>query len=246
MNPLKEQMDANRTKSDRFLTAQIEAIAFDLDDTLCDYRKAKEEALTHLANRISTNPEIQETFLNTYRVHEPIIFRAFLSKTITLDEYRHQRFKLPMEASGVHPAPAIIESFNSEYMRRCNEEVQLFPEALSVLNHLKTAGVPLVLITNGPSDGQRTKIKSLGIAHYFRSVCISSETGLAKPDKHAYTSAADALNIKVSNLLMVGDSMHNDYNGALAAGAKALLLDRHGKSPASSGIKRIASLGELL
>jgi FMN phosphatase YigB (HAD superfamily) len=47
-------------------------------------------------------------------------------------------------------------------------------------------------------------------------------------------------------MLMVGDSINDDYHGALKAGAQALLVDRDGRAAGVPGIQRITNLKELL
>lgn len=225
---------------------QAEAIAFDLDDTLCDYKGAKDSALMHLAATISKSKVVQEGFIAAYHLSEPRLFRSFLTKNISIEDYRTQRFHGPLTASRLNPSPTVLNELNAEYMRRCNEEVQLFPEALDVLRTLYAERVPLALITNGPSDGQRTKIHALGIDHYFDTILISSETMIAKPDARIYAKAAYSLCVNVNEMLMVGDSMNDDYHGALSAGAQAVLMDRDGRAAKVPGIKRITNLKELL
>ena len=205
---------------------QAEAIAFDLDDTICDYKGAKEAALTHVANTVSTQLRTRQGFLASYRIHEPRLFKTVLSRAISIEEYQTRRFQMPLESNRLPASPEKIKELNSTYMRRCNEEIQLFPEVIVVLRGLRNFGVPLALIINGHSDGQRTKINALGLWRYFDSIIISSEVRAAKPDARIYQIAAEALNVEPRELLMVGDSLHDDYRGALHAGCQALLLNR--------------------
>lgn len=225
---------------------EIEAIAFDLDDTLCDYQGAKESALLHLAASVSYNRSTQERFIAAYKLNEPRLFKSFLTKTISLEDYRTHRFGNALISCSINPSPTVIRDLNEEYMRRCNREVQLFPESLDVLHHLFSERFPLALITNGPADGQRAKIHSLGIGQYFDIVLISGEVQLAKPDARIFGKAAHDLKIDLSRLLMVGDSIIEDYGGALKAGAQATLIDREGRAREKPDVHRITNLKELL
>jgi len=205
---------------------QAEAIAFDLDDTLCDYKGAKEAALTHVASTVSTQLRTRQGFLASYRIHEPRLFKAALSRAISIEEYQTRRFQMPLESNRLPTSPEKVKELNSTYMRRCNEEIQLFPEVVVVLRKLRNFGVPLALIINGHSDRQRAKINALGLWRYFDAILISSEVRAAKPDARIYQITAETLGVKTSELLMVGDSLHDDYRGALHAGCQALLLNR--------------------
>lgn len=223
---------------------QVQGIAFDLDDTLCDYATSKRNALAHLATTISTSAGTQEHFIASYRLNEPHLYKAFLNKSLSIEDYRRRRFQIPLKAVRITPSITRIDNLNRAYMKRCNEGVELFPEAIDVLDKLQSTGFPLALITNGPSDGQRTKLKALGIEDRFKSILISAETRLVKPDARIFHAAADALGISIDGLLMVGDSIKDDYSGAVRAGAQALLIDRSSR-PNSVGIKRVKDLSEL-
>lgn len=225
---------------------EIGAIAFDLDDTLCDYQGVKESALLHLAASVSHNRSTQERFIAAYKLNEPRLFKSFLTKTISLEDYRAHRFSDALISCSLNPSPTVIRDLNVEYMRRCNREVQLFPESLDVLHYLFSERIPLALITNGPADGQRTKILSLGIGQYFDAVLISGEVQLAKPDARIFEKAAHDLNVELSSVLMVGDSLIEDYRGALNAGAQSVLIDREGHAQNKPGTQRITNLKELL
>lgn len=227
------------------LPLTVEAIAFDLDDTLCDSKAAQEAALRSLASAISRKSAKQESFIAAYRLHEPRLYRAVLSNHITVAEYRVQRFQQAVETCGAHPSEMAASDLNTEYSRRLLNSVHLYPEVTSVLNRLRLSGYPLALIVNGPSDTQRKKINALGIDHYFKTILISSEVRMAKPDKRIYERAADLLGVYMGGLLMVGDSIKEDYYGAINARAKAALLDRDGRLADDSGVVRIRSLEEL-
>jgi putative hydrolase of the HAD superfamily len=74
-------------------------------------------------------------------------------------------------------------------------------------------------------------------------VCIDS-CNCAKPDKQIFLYTLNKLEIKPSEAVFVGNSIVYDYEGALGAGIKPLLIDREGKLP--NKYDKIASLTELL
>lgn len=73
-------------------------------------------------------------------------------------------------------------------------------------------------------------------------VVISSEVGWRKPASQFFTALCQRLGLPAANVLLVGDDLANDYEGALAAGLQAVLLDPMCRRP---GTRRIDRLGDL-
>ena len=67
--------------------------------------------------------------------------------------------------------------------------------------------------------------------------------GKTKPHASIFRAVLDLLEVEPHEALMVGDSVDDDIEGALAAGMHAVLLDRLGLRPEFA--PRIASLAEL-
>ncbi len=63
----------------------IKHIIFDLDDTLCDYRKAKENARPHINEVLNTFGIDIDGFWNRFNRVEPLLFRQFADRSLTHD-----------------------------------------------------------------------------------------------------------------------------------------------------------------
>ena len=77
----------------------IKHIIFDLDDTLCDYQKAKENAKSHINEVLKTHGIDIDAFWNHFNLVEPVLFRQFADGSITRDEYRIRRFADVLQGS---------------------------------------------------------------------------------------------------------------------------------------------------
>ena len=95
-----------------------------------------------------------------------------------------------------------------------------------VRERLRDERIRTAILTNGPSDGQRRKLKATGLGEHVDHVAIGEEIGVSKPLAQAYHSVVERFAVARGDALMVGDSPELDYDGALAAGLRALLLDR--------------------
>ena len=120
----------------------------------------------------------------------------------------------------------------------------LYDDARAALDALKKRGLILTMISNFDSRVLKI-IHGLGIADYFDSVFISSSAGFAKPAAGIFRLALERHDIAPDEALHVGDSPETDIEGALRAGVRPVLLDRHGNAH-HDGAVRIDGLHELM
>ena len=222
----------------------IKHIIFDLDDTLCDYRKAKENARPHINEVLKTFGIDIDGFWNRFNRVEPLLFRQFADRSLTRDEYRIRRFADVLEGS--HPRFLEISSeLNHIHMRETNQKTELFYDTIPLMKVLRAKDIEAVILTNGPSDGQRAKFKTLGLSRYIQRIYISEEIGFSKPNRRAFEFVLRDLDAAAPDVLMVGDSIENDIDGAEQAGIKAVLIDRGDIHSGYTGI-RIGTLSEVI
>jgi putative hydrolase of the HAD superfamily len=101
---------------------------------------------------------------------------------------------------------------------------ELYPEVLEVLEKLQPR-FQLAVISN--FDGRlRLILQHLGISKFFAHVFISSELGADKPDPEIYRRAVKLMNLKLSEVLHVGDDSKRDWEAASSAGLSIFRLDR--------------------
>jgi putative hydrolase of the HAD superfamily len=88
----------------------------------------------------------------------------------------------------------------------------------------------LGLITNGPSDIQRLKLRQAGLTGAFAGEVISGELGVGKPEPEVFLGLLDRLGTTPEASVMVGDSWERDVEGGLAAGM-AVVWIADGRTP---------------
>ncbi|MCF2969820.1 HAD-IA family hydrolase [Synechococcus sp. Nb3U1] len=102
---------------------------------------------------------------------------------------------------------------------------ELYPETLPVLQTLREQGIQLGVISN--FDSRLVPVlKQLQLEEYFSSITLSTRVGYAKADAKIFHAALKAQGIPSEQAWHIGDSYHQDYLGAKAAGLNALWLDR--------------------
>jgi HAD superfamily hydrolase (TIGR01549 family) len=116
----------------------------------------------------------------------------------------------------------------------------VYREVPAVLERLKQAGLPLVIVSNWQC-GLAHFSAELGLARFFDHILASAEVGSAKPDAGIFVEACNRLSLPPSRVLHVGDSPVDDLEGACGAGLAAALLRRE-KGPPGLGVPVLGSL----
>jgi putative hydrolase of the HAD superfamily len=103
----------------------------------------------------------------------------------------------------------------------------LFPGAIETLEHVRSLGIKMALLTNGDATGQRAKVTQFDLARHFDYVCIEGEFGCGKPDQRVYHGALTALHADPATTWMVGDNLEWDVAAPMRLGITGIWLDRH-------------------
>lgn len=103
----------------------------------------------------------------------------------------------------------------------------VYPETRYVLADWRSKGIELGVLSNFDSRIHAV-LESLKLSNLLSSVTISSEVGVAKPDPKAFEMALKKHDCSPQHAWHVGDSFREDYEGAKAAGLRAIWLRRKG------------------
>ena len=143
-------------------------------------------------------------------------------------------------AGGVPELDACFDRLYAHYASA--QAWRIYPEVPAVLASLRGRGIALAVVSNFDSR-LPPLLDGLGLSAFFDAVVCSGEVGAAKPDGAIFAHALAILGVEASEALHVGDDPEADYEGARAAGLKALLVDR-GAAANHAGV--IADLGGIL
>lgn len=105
------------------------------------------------------------------------------------------------------------------------ESWEVYPDVRPTLEGLRADGLRLGVVSNWDHRLPRL-LERLHLADYFHSITYSSACGLEKPHPAIFLQCLEALGVRASRALHVGDQDMEDIEGAEAAGLKALRLDR--------------------
>jgi putative hydrolase of the HAD superfamily len=207
----------------------VKHLLLDLDDTLLDYSGGVEDCWSASCAVGCVDGALDAAAL---RVAVAESRRWFWD-----DPTRHRRERVNMLGAWTkivahalerlgQPDPARATAIATEFARRRQAQMRLFPKALSCLTAWRDAGLRLGLVTNGDATQQRDKIARHALTNYFDVIVIEGEFGAGKPDPIVYEHALHALGARASATCMVGDHLDFDVAGAQALGILGIWINR--------------------
>ena len=228
---------------------EIEAILFDLDDTLVDargsWRAGFAEAITELHAR---SPALQRLGSPTAIYDEH--FRRYGEEAHRAAGYGEWQARFTVEAferlvaEHLGPDPELAAQLHARYLAAVPGHLTLYPDAEPLLEQLG-ARYPLGLISNGPSELQRPKIDKFALDRHFEVVLVSGELGVRKPDPTIFAMALEALDVSPQCAVFIGDNPTDDVAGACASGLSAIWVNRGDWPAPADGAAPHAEVGEL-
>ena len=252
----------------------LHALLLDLDDTLIPDERAAEAAFlaacTPVADRHDLDPAAVAASAGAYarqvwRASDHIaycqsigisswegLWANFTGDAPDLQRlhawapaYRREAWTRALAQHGVDD-PAYAEYLADRFRRERRRRNAMFPDAAQLLPEL-TQRLPLALVTNGAPDLQHFKIDASGVRPYFRSIVVSGEVGIGKPNPRPMQRALRQLGCDPTHAAMVGNSLTSDIAGAQNTGIHAIWLNRDA-TPLTGDIHpdaTITSLNEL-
>jgi putative hydrolase of the HAD superfamily len=188
-----------------------QAILFDLDNTLFFITTRRKVPGNKCCSFVTDNrvPFDAETLLEAVNREKnrywsnPERYRA---GRLNINQARRDIVKKALASLQFYDDPQIMVMVES-ISKLQKELVCLFPESIRTLEHLKSAGIKMVLITNGMVENQRPKIEKFNLARFFEFCLIEEEVGFGKPDLRVFQLALQKLHLKPDRVWMVGDNL---------------------------------------
>ncbi|MFH1770075.1 MAG: HAD family hydrolase [archaeon] len=166
---------------------------------------------------------------------------SFMTKKFdTLTEY----FRNVTKEFGTNPPEFVYEKLVGMWNKNtilCKP----FPETIEVLDELKK-DYKLVLISNTDCLSVPQLLEKFDLNKYFDEVVLSCDIGSLKTDKEIFEMPLKKLKLKKTEVIMVGDSIPTDIEGAAKAGIAGILVDRRGTREFENKISSLTELKEKL
>ena len=202
---------------------KIQAITFDLDDTLWPIAPTIEHADRVLARWLAAHaPEtaVLTADMAMRREIRGLIEARHPERSHDLSFLRREAIRETLRRAGEpeHLAEAAFEAFFA-----ARNQVFVFDGVLEAMSRL-AARYPLVAVSNGNAD-----VFSTPVGAYFQASVSARDCGVAKPDRRIFEAAAQRLAVPVQAVLHVGDDAVADAEGARSVGMQAVWVNPHGR-----------------
>jgi putative hydrolase of the HAD superfamily len=199
------------------MTDAVDAVLFDLDDTLCEYRRTSGELLRESFDAVGVEPFFDVT--EYYAAYERIVndddhdgMRELRERCFAdlADEYGYSR----------DLAYAMADHYAES---RDHTNVDPLPGAAAAVDAL-AGEYDLGVVTNGAPEMQAEKLSALDFADVFQTVVYAGYDTPAKPEPDAYHAALADLDVTTDRAVHVGNSLDTDVPGAHNAGVRSAWL----------------------
>lgn len=209
----------------------IEAICFDLDDTLFDYQQYARAGLEAAADRIERQ--------TSHRYHEELLELYFE------ENHSEGTFDTLVERHGITSVDVdeLVEAFHG-----AAGDLTPYPETTRTLGRLGET-YQLGVITDG--RGGHAKLRRLDLREYFESILVTPTIGCTKHDPVVFERVLSSLSVPSERAIYVGDDPRVDFRVPNELGMTTVRLrrgryaDLEADAQHAAAEHEIASLNEL-
>jgi putative hydrolase of the HAD superfamily len=191
----------------------LRGVLFDLDNTLLDFmhmKRASVEAAVVAMIDAGMPLSREDAYLQIQKIYDKVgiehqeIFQLFLQERFRTIEYKWL-------AAGV-----------VAYRRARDGVLVTYPHVRSTLTELLRRGLRLAVISDAPRMNAWLRLCQLDLHHLFDPVVTFEDTGHRKPSPMPFERALELMDMKPSEVLMIGDWPERDMVGGGQMGIKTV------------------------
>ena len=182
----------------------LEAVLFDMDGVIIDTEPFFLRSESMLLKEFGVDTELEYHFRYQGTTHE----------------YMWETMKNEFNLDA--PVGELVERANVIRNRLMDEDgLQPIPGVIPFIARLHEAGVPLAIASSSPLTDIHKAVKALDIEKYFSYFVSGESVAHSKPAPDIFLDAAENLNAKPENCVVIEDSK-NGVASAQAAGCKCI------------------------
>lgn len=214
---------------------RIQAVIFDLDDTLIDWSQPKMSWEEY--TRPMTDNVHRHLSAAGYRLPEGDVFYQRLRQEVE-DEWEtakttwkgasfREALRRTLQIFEINEAGVDLEELMRVYNWQPMPGVTVYEDAVRVLAELRGRGYELGLITNSflPMWMRDVELRHYQLIDFFGARLTSGDAGYIKPHPAIYYQMLEMLGVTADAAVFVGDRPQNDIAGANEAGMVSILID---------------------
>ncbi|WP_158610658.1 YjjG family noncanonical pyrimidine nucleotidase [Lactiplantibacillus garii] len=205
-------------------------LLFDLDQTLFDTNTNAENALRKM--QLPFEFTFNADKINYWHRLQAQMWAGLERKEMTRDELINTRFSKYFAHYDIAADGPTLER---QFQQRFFAEHTLMPHARTMLTQLKQR-YHLAVVSN---EVRAKQVRQMGDAHidqFFDRLFLAEEVGFSKPDQRFFqTVKAKYATVDPANMLVIGDSLTADIQGARAAHLDSVWFNpNHAAQPATN------------
>ena len=203
-----------------------QAVIFDLDNTLMDFEACVQQSLCEVRTQHGLYLDNEEEWDAFQLRHEEHSFRHWMDHVngigapdihnVIANTFRDALCSLHADQ---------YEQAGRTYWHEFSR-ISVFEAGAERLLSQLHGRAKLGLISNGVGAAQRGRLENGGILQLFDSLLVSDEVGIRKPDRAIFELSIQQLGVEPEEVLFVGDSLTDDFQGALNAGIDFCFYNR--------------------
>ncbi len=198
---------------------KLQAVLFDLDNTLLDFMRMKRMASDAAARAMVSagadfpfgSEEAGDILFGKYlsNIEGDTVFEDFLRE--------HHQQKLTLSQ---HNVDKITAAAVNAYLEAKRIQLQAYPTVKRTLLELARRGLRMGVLTDAPRFKAYQRLDATGLTDFFEFVVTACDHGSQKPAERTFHEALDLLGLRPQEVLMVGDWPERDIEGAKGVGMR--------------------------
>ena len=180
--------------------SRIKGVVFDLDDTLYSEKEYVRSGYKAVSNFLGGG-------------YEGKLWNYFKEGKSAVDE-------LLKELGRENDKSVALSVYRSH-----KPDICLYPGAAEVIDGLKKRGIKVGIITDGRPEGQRNKLKALGLDYIVEDIIITDELGgiqFRKPCDISFRIMQKRWRLSPDDIIYIGDNLEKDFQAPKQLGMQYL------------------------
>lgn len=207
---------------------KYEILLWDVDDTLLDFGYSERYAIRHCFRWIGR--DISEEWISRYGEINLGYWKRLEKGEVTKAEVLRGRFVDLFREMNISISEDELSKFQANYQKALGSVYQYRDDSYQLCKKLK-ACCRQFLVTNGVESTQKSKLQLSGLDALMEDIFISETLGFVKPKKEFFDACfAKIPDFDREKVLLIGDSLSSDIQGAKNAGVASCWYNPKGKS----------------
>lgn len=217
-------------------------IIFDIDNTLLDFSRSEYYALQKVFATYGV--VFNEKTFNQYKEINHDLWDQLEDGKISKNVVLKERFKRFFLANNIVVDGVLVDKQYRGFLEKRND---VMGGAIDLLTQLKSDGYTVFAGTNGVGRTQRKRLASARMTDLFDDLYISEEVGFEKPDVRFFDYIFNDAQLKdLSQVVMIGDSLSSDIEGASRVGIDSIWFSNGAETSEKKYTHKVDSLKDVL